>query len=436
MLPQPRPHPAPTRRDSTANPGNHSAMNHPTNTTLPTATSLLLTLSTVACGDSNQTTDDGLAATVEDSAGITIVENDPPPADSRLPWQFSPQPSLSIGSVDSGAADEFFEVTDATRLADGRIVIANSGSSEIRVFNADGSHAATWGRRGEGPGEFTYGPSAVALWPGDSIAAPNPGGREVSLFDLDGNHGRDVALNASLGNVEDLIPAGKIVASSVMIEPGTPGSSNLIRYITEWAVLDADGTRNASLGEFLVSEDWTIRGPDGSIQGSSPHPFGRRTSSAVWGELVAIGVQDSYEIKAFAADGTLARIVRHGGDPESPTQDDMDALFDRMFGNLPDEAQARARSMLQDMPPVDSYPAFEEILADGVGYLWVREYRKFGEGAAVWTVFDPEGRVQGLVETPAGLNVFEIGEDYVLGSAEDEMGVEHVQVWGLDRGIG
>ena len=434
MLPQPLPCPATAPRDSTANPGEHSAMSHPTTTIFPTATSLLLTLSTVACGDSNEATGDGLGVAVEDSAGITIVENEPPPPDSRLPWQFGTQPSLSIGSVDSGAADELFEVTDATRLADGRIVIANSGSSELRVFNADGSHAATWGRRGEGPGEFTYGPSAVASWPGDSIAAPNPGGREVSLFDLDGNHGRDLALNAIFGNVVALMPDGKIVASSVMIEPETSESSNPVRYITEWAVLDADGTQQASFGVFLETEHWTTQGPDGSIQTSAPHPFGRQTSSAAWGELVAIGVQDSYEIKVFAADGTLVRIVRRGGAPESPSQEDMDALFDLMLGNLPDAARARARSMLLDLPLLESFPAFEEILADRVGYLWVREYRKFGEEDAVWTVFDPEGRVQGLVETPAGLNVFEIGEDYVLGSAQDELGVEYVHVWGLDRG--
>ena len=53
----------------------------------------------------------------------------------------------------------------------------------------------------------------------------------------------------------------------------------------------------------------------------------------------------------------------------------------------------------------------------------------FGEGDAEWTVFDPEGRIVGLVGTPPGLDVFEIGE-------EDELGVEYVQLWALDRGAG
>ena len=51
----------------------------------------------------------------------------------------------------------------------------------------------------------------------------------------------------------------------------------------------------------------------------------------------------------------------------------------------------------------------------------------------VWTVFNPEGRVLGFVETPAGLDIYEIGEDYILGLATDELGVEYMQVWALER---
>ena len=88
------------------------------------------------------------------------------------------------------------------------------------------------------------------------------------------------------------------------------------------------------------------------------------------------------------------------------------------------------------MPLVDAYPAFGEILSDRAGYLWVREYRASGAEGAVWAVFDPEGRIQGLVETPPGLRIFEIGEDYILGWARDDLGVEYVQLWSLSREAG
>lgn len=398
---------------------------------------VLLLILNAACDSSGDGTASGLGVVVEDSAGVTIVTNAQPAPGSRLPWQFGAQPSLSIGSVESGGADELFRVQDATLLGDGRIVIANAGSGELRVFNADGSHSGTWGRQGEGPGEFTRGPSFVASWPGDSIAAPDFGKRRLLIFGLDGNHGRDLALDATRFGIVDLLPDGKIFTSgSLILNPDISGSPGLVRYYTEWAVLEPNGTLLVSLGEFPMFEEWAVEvEADGNVW-ETPHPFGRGTLGAVWGVLVAIGVQDSYEIKAFATDGSLVSIVRRGGESPSPTRAHQDEYFARLSAGRPAAQRAEALRSGRDMPLVDSYPAFEEILSDRAGYLWVREYRMFGEGDAVWTVFDSEGRIQGVVETPPGLEVFEIGEDYVLGLAQDELGVEHVQMWALDRGAG
>jgi len=121
----------------------------------------LLALPT-ACQSSDEANPYGLGVMVEDSAGVTIVTNDPVAPDSRLPW-FSEHPALSIGSIDSGEADELFRVRDATLLADGRTMIANAGSGAIKVFNADGSHSGTWARQGEGRGAFSTRPSVLAL---------------------------------------------------------------------------------------------------------------------------------------------------------------------------------------------------------------------------------------------------------------------------------
>ena len=90
------------------------------------------------------------------------------------------------------------------------------------------------------------------------------------------------------------------------------------------------------------------------------------------------------------------------------------------------------------MPIAETFPAFDLIMADALGNLWVQEYHLPGEDRTnpLWTVFDPEGRVLGFVETPAGLRIFEIGADYILGRATDDLGVEYVQVWSLSRSGG
>ena len=40
----------------------------------------------------------------------------------------------------------------------------------------------------------------------------------------------------------------------------------------------------------------------------------------------------------------------------------------------------------------------------------------------------------GFVETPEGLDIMQIGEDFILGRVKDQLEVEHVQVWPLERG--
>ena len=130
----------------------------------------------------------------------------------------------------------------------------------------------------------------------------------------------------------------------------------------------------------------------------------------------------------------MVRIVRRDGDPGSPTQADLDAYYARRFANIPDDDRTNALNAVRDMPLVESYPAFMGIMSDLAGHLWVREYLGSAEGGLVWTVFDPEGRVQGLMETPPGLRVFEIGADYILGIVYDDLGVEYVQLWPLSRG--
>ena len=48
-------------------------------------------------------------------------------------------------------------------------------------------------------------------------------------------------------------------------------------------------------------------------------------------------------------------------------------------------------------------------------------------------MFDPDGIVQGFVETPPDLVIYEIGEDYIVGKVRDELRVEYVQLWELTR---
>ena len=71
---------------------------------------------------------------------------------------------------------------------------------------------------------------------------------------------------------------------------------------------------------------------------------------------------------------------------------------------------------------------------DELGWYWAELFR-VGEGqTAEWLVFNPEGVAQGIVELPADFDVHYVGATYVLGVWEDELGVEHIRRYAVDRG--
>ena len=109
---------------------------------LPALTSIAL----AACSGGSEATQ-ALSSEVRDSAGVRIVENQAPIPDSRLAWEISIEPTLSIGALEGEEAYQLFQVVTATRLTDGRVLVANRGTSEIRVFDASGTYLDTWGRR-------------------------------------------------------------------------------------------------------------------------------------------------------------------------------------------------------------------------------------------------------------------------------------------------
>ncbi|HEX7024405.1 MAG TPA: hypothetical protein VF187_06275, partial [Gemmatimonadales bacterium] len=94
----------------------------------------------------------GSQATVRDSAGVQIVEHAADLPASLPEWPVDTVPLVDIGGGDDPEQD-LDNVRGATRLGDGRIVVANTGSGELRIYDGKGKWLRNLGRKGEGPGE-------------------------------------------------------------------------------------------------------------------------------------------------------------------------------------------------------------------------------------------------------------------------------------------
>ena len=386
------------------------------------------------------------ATQTRDSADIEIVENPRPAHGSRLGW-VAPELSLNIGTREGDAPYLFFRVRDAMRLPDGRFVVADGGSNELRVFDASGIHAATWSREGEGPGEFTQ-LAGVAPWPGDSLLAWNARPPGFTVFDLRGNVGRTFAPPRA-DRVTFAAPLG--FGGILFFGAGSEtGSGSVNTEFAEYEIRNGDGHHSATLGVFPGRQYYSA-----SMLGTDIVmllPFSPSIAAASWGRLVVVAPNRGYEIRAFGSDGTLRRIVRRDHTPIHPTPAYREAFFreflrERGFSpevaSSEEEALEQVRQTMGEVPLPETLPAFATVLTDAIDHLWVQEFRILdgefeipGQEASagpVWTVFDPDGHVLGFVETPSGLHIYEIGADYLLGHATDEDGVEYVRLWPLER---
>ena len=356
------------------------------------------------------------ASQARDSAGIRIIENARPEEGSRLHWVIGPEPAVSIGDVDGEDPYLFSYAWDATKLSDGRIVVVDRSTSELRVFDETGTYLVTWGGLGEGPGEFPrFSLGDVEPWPGDSIVAWYSDAQTISVFDSEGSFGR-LFNRPGAGQRPWQVTRPELVRSDgsilgVLAERENAGAA-------EVRILDGEGGLHTSLGNHRSRRALY---------------FSRELKLGLWGDLVVAAPNDRYELKAFAADGTLVRIARREHVPRVPRAEDI-----RVDPRLRPELRIPMEAEMLRVPQSqleEHFPAFAAIMSDAAGYLWVREFEPPKEAgpAPVWTIFSPEGRVLGFVETPPGLKIYEIGKDYILGHAEGELDVEMIQVWPLLR---
>ncbi len=376
---------------------------------------------------------------VHDSAGIRIIENPRPAEGSRLAWRVGPGPAVTIGAVEGEDPYIFGWAVDATRLSDGRIVVADYGSMELRVFDGtSGAHLATWGGAGEGPGEFGE-LNAVERLPGDSVIAWGWPLR-IAVFDPDGNFVRGALLERQAETTVGLRPVMPVAAMDDGSILASVNPAHIDTLVVE--LWDGEGRLRTPLGAYQAHEPRTW------VEGlNRTQAFGWSLKLSPWGDLAVVTPSEHYEIRAYAKDGSLARIVRMEHVPRSPTGAHVEAYVEaeavsaipealaEMVGGDLEEMREESRAEHRLVPVAEHFPAFASVMTDRTGHLWVEEYELEGEemDGVLWTVFDPDGHVLGFVETPEELTIYEIGEDYLLGRVVDELEVDHVQLWTLER---
>ena len=348
-------------------------------------------------------------------------------------WQLSPQPTLEIGSTEGLSAETFHDIRGAISTREGAIVVADGGSSELRVFSSSGGFLRAFGRLGDGPREFR-GLGWIDICGGHAIVVFDSFRNRITKWDPDGSMLDEFFVD---GVAPDRPPYEVTCGSSgeyaVIGWPNVadrPAALGPYRLDVAIAIADERGRLDRIVGEFPGPERLRTANND------RPHPFGRSTVARLGPGGLYVGTADSFAIHLVGRDGERRAFGRNL--PVEPLSAEMrERWVDAFVSRAPSEQRARAKEQVLDSEWLpDAPPAYEGFWIDRLGFIWVTPYvipDPISNAPVEWSVFDPAGTLVATVLLPRHLRPTEIGRDYVLGVSIDAMGVERVRRYALSR---
>lgn len=327
---------------------------------------LLLLLLLAACDSTAESGAD--TSTRRDSAGVSIVESHVPRWQAGEVWTIDTVPLLDLTTTGDGPRHEFFRVTEATRLRDGRIVVADAGSKEVRAYAPDGRFLWAAGSEGEGPGQFRH-LGSISRFRGDSLLAFDSWIGRATVLDIDGDVGRIVRFDdADVQFRRLLVLSDSLLAGSTFgivgldeLPPGLHRSTNhLVRLsANDLSTLDTIAAYPGSQGFRFARGDMVPL-------------FAKSSAVAPLGNRVVVGPADAMEYRVYSASGSLESIVRLPNYDLSLSKDEFDA---ELAAVVSPTMRPEIREVVNEMPRPETRPAYEQIVTDVEGNVWVAEYQ-------------------------------------------------------------
>jgi len=340
-------------------------------------------------------------------------------------------------------AEEFTSIRGAVRLPDGRILITEGGSSELRLFDSLGAYLTTWARRGQGPGEFTS-IGLPHLGPGDEVLVADANARRTAVFDTAGRfirqiiHPRSSEEGVYLG-VAGHLPDGRVLLQSNRFgnAPGALGGP--VRRDTFAMVMAPESGAPLDTVALLPGPElYDVQFQEGEFEGigqKSP-AFGRSTYMAVsaasgW---LLIGTNEGNEVRVYV-DGAIRQILRDltAAEPVLPEHRDryvQEELARLERGSVPEALKAQwLANAERDRRYAEAFPFYERLLFGTDGSIWVEGNRRFEDQGRRYVVYDRTGRALARATFPDRVRPLQVGPTEMIGMWRDPDDVVHLRVW-------
>ena len=301
--------------------------------------------------------------------GVPVVEHAFVPAGQRTE-RIGLVEDLVLGMDATDPNQAFYRATAVDVDADGNLWVLDAGNHRVQVFSVDGDFVRSLGGEGQGPGEFER-PSQMAIVAGSVVV--RAGRRRLSLFNLDGEHLRDVQILYVSGSLVNFTPLddGTFIASHTVIDTSqaAPGQGGSIPASFTVSAFSLDAQELLTYVE-LPTEALFISSADVKRPAPVARPFPSFGASRA-GDLY-ITSAEQYQVLALDPDAEPKWAMRVAFEPEGLSEAIIERAIESARRRMPETTRG-------DLIWPARLPALSHIAVDGHGHLYVYPYFDRGE---------------------------------------------------------
>ncbi len=325
---------------------------------------------------------------------VTIIKNPKEPIYKGSILEL--KEDLSLGGPAAQGDYAFGRVQTFIVDGSGSIYVLDRMNFNIKVFDLSGRCLRTFGRQGQGPGEFQY-PYALSLNQTSGELALHELGDGISYFNTDGTFLRHVSLKT---------------ADSLRAVVDAKGDIYVQEYIRRGDEAHDETKKLASDGSLITN---IAEGPSWFV--FKPDPFRAMSYFAIdQANNLVFGQPLTYEIRFYGpADTKVFKKIMREYDRVAVTSAEREQ-----------EDKRRTPSGATIKHEFSKYhSAFRRFFTSDLGHLFVETWEKTKDGERIHDIFDADGRYIGRIPLrPSGVALM---KDQYYALEEDEDGYQYIK---------
>ena len=345
---------------------------------------------------------------------------------------------------DEGKGDSiFFQDHEDLQLAvnsTNHLFVGGYGESPVYSFSSNGEFIGFVGSEGVGPGEFKNS-SNIVIGPGDSIYVYDSPADRVSVFEPQTRRFSH-SFRVTVDEVEDVYrsSAHKLLGvvkdgylfqyNTAYYPPGEPGGYDpdepklaFVNLVNRLGHLETKSLAELPAGERLIK---TSQSRSGSTISIMPLPFGRSPFFIFNNNQLYAAWNDVIDIAIMSRHGDHLRSIRVGHAALSVTRKELSDM-------VAHSSKSIRKWILESESIPETKPAFDALIVDDQGLIWIRKYPDSGDELATWLIVNSAGQLEGKLDLPIGLLLKVINKDRVYASYYDETSGPYIVVYKLAR---